>query len=101
MTLELSPAERLAERLRSGGADSGSPIGRPRHNFGPVVALRTARERLGLSISAVEDSTGIRGMAAVERGKNLNLRHALILAGFYALPVEASWSLPGADSDAK
>ncbi len=97
-----TPAERLAatiaERAAAGHPSQGVPtrftqgLAQPRHRV--MNALQRQRDLAGLSVSAVERETGVRGLKDAERGKNINVRHAIILARFYGLPVEAIWSVP-------
>lgn len=92
-----SPAELVANakppdgRRVTGMANFGGRRGQHRRLANAVAAERT---RLGLSRDAVEKAAGVRGLKAIEDGKNVNLRSAVLLARFFGLPVEALWTVP-------
>lgn len=69
----------------------------PRHTV--MSSLKGMRMAAKLTLGAVQKGSGVYGIAAIEKGKNINLRHALMLARFFKVPVEAIWTLPPEDAD--
>lgn len=92
MTSTPSPAERLAAQPKP-PRKGGPPVPPPQFRHRVASRLRQARLALGLTASAVEAGSRVYGYAAIEGGKNVNLRHALMLAKFFGKPVEELWSL--------
>ena len=79
----------LPRPARKGGSPV-PPHDRPRHRV--LSNLRAIRLTARLTIAQVEAGSGVYGVSAIERGKNVNLRHAMMLARFFAVPVEAVWT---------
>lgn len=86
-----SPAELVARRVGQPGRPA-DPAPVVRHRL--VNAIAAERTRLGLSRNAVEKATGVPGLKAIEDGKNVNVRSAVLLARFFGLSVEALWTVP-------
>lgn len=98
MNAQPRPAERVADNTKPARKGLVPVLPRtPRHRM--TAALRETRAAAGLTIAQVEVGSGVYGYSQIERGKNVNLRHAMMLARFFGKPVEELWSLPAAGAD--
>lgn len=87
-TDERSPAEKLAD-----AKPRRSPNRKPLRNAVWKSALRSVRDRLGLTLDDVATAVGMSkpGYWAVEQGGDPALTTARKLADFFGLPIETLW----------